>query len=153
MENTLNRIKRIGLMALLVGVVGMSLSACGGDAATATPPPAPTATTAPAATDNTGSDSATAQEVKISLTEWAITPSNVEVNAGRVKFIVTNEGQFTHNVDFLIEGAGEAGKTKDFKSSENPQTLELDLKPGTYNMICSITGHADRGMKGTLVVK
>jgi uncharacterized cupredoxin-like copper-binding protein len=134
----------------------MALAACGGDAATATPPPAPTntiAAVAPTADTGGGTGTATAQEVNITLKEWAIEPANIEVNAGKVKFTITNTGEFAHDVDFSIPELGDQAKVPPFKSSDGAKTLELDLTPGTYTMICDIPGHADHGMKGSLVVK
>jgi uncharacterized cupredoxin-like copper-binding protein len=147
-------IKRITLAALLLGVASLSLAACGGDAATATPPPAPTNTIAAVPpTANTGGGTVTEQQVDITLKEWAIEPANIEVNAGKVKFTVTNSGEFAHDVNFSIPELGDKAKVPPFKSSDGAQTLEVDLAPGTYTMICDIPGHADHGMKGTLVVK
>jgi plastocyanin len=149
LDKIVNRFKRVGLMALLLGVMGMSISACGGDTATATPPPQPTATTAPSG--NTGGDTAGMQEVKINLKEWAIEPANVEVNAGKVKFTISNSGEFAH--DIAIEGLGDSAKIAPFKGSDGPKTIEVDLAAGTYTLVCDIPGHADHGMKGTLTVK
>lgn len=149
MGNVKDKLKRVGLTAVLMAVVGMSLAACG-DAATATVPPAPTNTIAATTGGSTTGD---VQEVQLTLSEWAITPANVEVNAGKVNFVVKNEGQFPHDMALTITGGDGVVKTKIFKTAENPQTVEADLKPGTYEMICDITGHAGRGMKGTVVVK
>jgi uncharacterized cupredoxin-like copper-binding protein len=33
------------------------------------------------------------------------------------------------------------------------KTLMLNLKPGTYKFYCSVPGHRQAGMEGTLVVK
>ena len=33
------------------------------------------------------------------------------------------------------------------------QSKKIDLKPGTYDFYCSITGHRAAGMEGTLTVK
>src|SRR4051812_16481944 len=100
---------------MLSGVVAVGLAACG-DTPTATPAPQPTATTAAqveqptastatgsadtASTDANGSTAGGEQEVKITLKEWAIEPSNIEVSAGKVKFVVTNSGNFAHDVAF-----------------------------------------------------
>ena len=166
-----SNVTRVSLASLLVLAISLSLAACGDTTTTTTQPTAtsgqmaePTATTATAGDDTGGAaiqtpatasddDGGDAQEVELTLTEWAIEPKTVEVNAGRVRFIVKNEGQFTHNVVFRIEGQGEVARTPNFKSDASPQTLEVDLKPGTYRMICDITGHSERGMEGTLVVK
>ena len=36
--------------------------------------------------------------------------------------------------------------------SMNPQSLGHDMKAGTYTFFCSVPGHEDAGMKGTLTV-
>ena len=150
MYNIVTRMKRFGLLALMLGVLSVGISACGGDNATATPPPQPTATNTTGTSGSTGGTAGT-QEVAINLKEWAIEPANIEVNAGKVKFTVTNTGEFAH--DLAFQGLGDAAKLPAFKSSDGPKTLELDVTPGTYAMICDIPGHADHGMKGTLTVK
>jgi plastocyanin len=163
--NITDKFKRITLTATLVGIMGISLAACGGESTTSTgaPAAAPTATTAAASSDsgsNTAGNSSSdvtadsaAQEVKIALNEWSIEPKQVEVEAGKVKFLVSNTGQFPHNVVFSIEGTGQVGRTDNFNAGDGEQTLEVDLQPGTYKMVCDIPGHETRGMVGTLVVK
>lgn len=178
MNNFTESIKRLGLAVLFAVIMGVGLVACGGSPTTAPLSPQATTTTAadagsassatstPCSCDTTGTTGATSvpgtagtasilgvQEVKVTLKEWSIEPANIKVRAGKVRFIVTNAGQTSHNLAISAEGKGELTKTKNFTSAENPQTLEVDLQPGTYTLICDITGHADRGMKGTLVVK
>jgi plastocyanin len=158
----MDRIKRISLMALLMGVIALGLSACGGDTATATPPPQPTDTAvaalptqpADAATATTGGSGSTGDEqvVNITLQEFSITPADVTVNAGKVKFVVTNKGSLSHNFT-VTDSSGVLAATATFGTSDGPQTLELDLKAGTYPTLCSVPGHAQHGQKGTITVK
>jgi uncharacterized cupredoxin-like copper-binding protein len=112
---------------------------------------AETATAAPAANQDANAGSTT--QVQGTLREWAIDLSQQEVPAGEVTFIVTNTGQNTHN--FTVEDSTGAvvGKTPNFSSLDGAQTLELELSPGTYNIICSLPGHAARGQQTQLVVK
>jgi uncharacterized cupredoxin-like copper-binding protein len=42
------------------------------------------------------------------------------------------------------------GATPTFRGASN--TLSLNLKPGTYTFFCSVPGHRQAGMQGTLVV-
>jgi uncharacterized cupredoxin-like copper-binding protein len=112
------------------------------------------ATATPAALDSAGSGSAsgTTTDVQATLKEWAIDLSQSEVPAGKVRFTVTNNGMMRHN--FTIQGtSGDIGQTPIFSSSDGAQTLEVDLQPGTYTIICSLPGHAARGQKTQLVVK
>lgn len=58
-----------------------------------------------------------------------------------------------HNLTVLDSNGTQIGQTSTFAQSEGPQTLAVDLQPGTYAIICSLTGHAQRGQKAELVVK
>jgi plastocyanin len=160
-----DKVKKFGVMAALSVLASMALVACGGEAAsTSAPEAAPTNTvvaSAPATPDTTADNmqadsvapSGDVQEVAVTLKEWAIEPAHIEVKAGQVRFTVENVGQFAHNMTFQIEGAGNVAKTKNFKTTDGPQVLEVDLEPGTYKMMCDIIGHPEQGMVGTLTVK
>ncbi|MEO8287541.1 MAG: cupredoxin domain-containing protein [Chloroflexota bacterium] len=105
---------------------------------------AATATTKPAAGG--------VQEIKVDLKEWAVTPNSVSVSAGKVRIMVSNSGDFGHNLTVLQNGT-RLGGTPTFSKSEGTKIIELDLKPGTYQILCSLPGHADHGQRGTLTVK
>ncbi len=81
----------------------------------------------------------------LSLTEFAITPDTLEVPAGTVLTLV-NDGTTAHDV--MIDGIQsetlDAGRTATFDISM--------LEPGTYDMICMVTGHKDSGMTGTITI-
>ena len=149
--------KRIGMTAVLVGVIGMSLAACG-DSPTATPLPQPTNTTAPMAVDPTAMPEATqgtsdeVQEVKLNIKEWKIEPASVELKPGKVRITVTNTGTLSHNVTILLDG-DVMGATPTFAPGESPMVIELDMAAGAYDMLCSLPGHASQGQRGTITVK
>jgi plastocyanin len=156
------KIKQFGITAALSALMMVTLAACGGTQASSTTAPEAAATNTPATSAPADANVVTAdqapasgdvQEVQVMLKEWAIEPSNIEVNAGTVRFVVENSGQFAHNMAFQIEGEGTLAKTPNFKSSEGPQVLEVELEPGTYKMLCDIIGHPEQGMVGTLTVK
>ena len=124
-----------------MGMTDMTPSAVG-PGASATPTPA----------GQSDPSTATSTEIKGTLKEWAINLSQSEVAAGTVRFVVTNEGQFTHN--FTIYGSnGKIAGTPIFGRGDGEQILEVDLAPGTYSIICDLPGHAARGQKTELVVK
>lgn len=144
MYKFISSIKRFAMLAVLVCMVSITLAACGDSPTATTPPPPATSTTAAA--------SSGVQEVQLTTKEWQITPSNVNVKAGKVRFIVTNAGTMSHNLTILLNG-DVIGATPTFSPSEGTMTFEVDLQPGTYDMICSLPGHAVRGQKGTITVK
>jgi uncharacterized cupredoxin-like copper-binding protein len=57
-----------------------------------------------------------------------------------------------HNFTVLSD-TGTVAKTPNFRAANGAQTLEVDLQPGTYTIICDLPGHAQRGQKTQLVVK
>lgn len=161
----------LGLLAVAMLVL---LAACGGaDTASQSSSAAPTATTntqsaampemtdtpmtdsaaaAPTTDSGAGTSSGGATDVQATLKEWAITLSQSEVPAGKVRFTVTNAGMMPHNLTVTQNGAT-VGATSTFGAAAGPQTLEVDLQPGTYTLICSLPGHAQRGQKIDLIVK
>lgn len=146
--------KTFGITALLTGILSISLAACGGDTNPAptnsTNNPTVQATTASVTTAPTIGKAA-GQQVDIKLNEWSILPDNLTIPAGKVIFVVSNDGNATHNL--AVQNAGsDVGKTPNFTKADGSKNLELDLQPGTYTLICTIPGHAQKGMKGTLTV-
>jgi uncharacterized cupredoxin-like copper-binding protein len=68
------------------------------------------------------------------------------VPKGTVTFLVVNKGNVPH--DFKINGH----KTK-LLTPGQAQTLKVTfLKAGKYPFLCTVTGHAAAGMKGTFTV-
>ncbi len=144
------KVRQVGLGAMIVGVMGISLVACGGE----TSPNVPAAGTDATATSGApaASGSGTMNESAVTLAEWSITPADGEVAAGKVKFNVANTGQFSHNY-VIMDGSNEVGRTPNFASADGPKVLEVDLKPGAYTILCDIPGHPEKGMIGRLTVK
>src|SRR5947207_190135 len=91
-----------------------------------------------------------AHRVNVTMTEYHFTmPSSIR--PGPTTFVIKNAGRKEHA--FEIKGQG-----IDQKLSPNPKpgqtaTLQVDLKPGTYNINCPLPFHTMRGMKTTLTVK
>jgi plastocyanin len=83
--------------------------------------------------------------------ELAYTTTEASAKAGKVTIDFNNPQSLTHDV--AIEGSsGETiGKT-DLIAGEETST-EVDLKPGTYTYYCTVPGHREAGMEGTLTVK
>jgi FtsP/CotA-like multicopper oxidase with cupredoxin domain len=97
--------------------------------------------------DNTTNVASTASEpVAIAMSEFKFTPSSVTVPVGG-SLQITNDGTMAHNL--AIEG----GPATTDVAPGGSRTLDLSSLPaGTYAFICTIAGHADSGMKGTLTI-
>jgi plastocyanin len=106
----------------------------------------------PSSTERADDNSGTETVVQAALVEWAIRLSRSEVPAGKIRFIVTNQGTMPHNLT-VEDGSGVIAKTPNFRPTEGSHTLEVELKPGTYTLVCTLPGHAKKGQVATFVVK
>lgn len=76
--------------------------------------------------------------------------TSLEAPAGKVTIVLTNESPVPHDV--AIEGNGVDVKS-DLVSNGETTTVSATLAAGTYTFYCTVPGHEDAGMKGTLTVK
>jgi len=92
------------------------------------------------------------QEVRITLSEWALTPARVSVPAGRtIRFQVVNAGVLPHAL--TVEGAGIFGESETIGAGGTASLVITFTLPGTYDVYCPINAgqHRDLGQEGTLV--
>ena len=112
-------------------------------------------TTEATATEATTTQSTTTVTTKVlsdvtaTETEFKIALPSTTVKAGSYRFDVKNDGKIDH--DFVIKGNGVDEKTPTIGAGESA-TLDVDLKPGTYDVYCSIPGHKQAGMDLKLTV-
>ena len=77
------------------------------------------------------------QEVRIDLSEWALTPSTVAVAAGRpVRFLASNSGAIPHAL--AVEGAGVYAETATIGSATTARLEITFAAPGVYDLFCPI---------------
>ncbi len=147
------------LLGLVVSALLM-LTACG-SAATATPTSAGTGVVgggyggeygggyAGSGTAASPASAAGGATVEVRLSDFKIDmPSSVK--AGMTSFQVTNAGATAHN--FEIEGNGLEKKFDANLSPGETKTLQVELKPGSYEVYCPVDGHKGMGMQLTLKV-
>lgn len=135
--------------ALALGATG--LAACGEDEEE-TPAPPPPAATEPAQTDTAGAQQpATAVQVAAEPGGGlAYVQDSLSAAAGQVTFEFTNESSVPH--DFNIEQDGEQiDGTEVITQAE--ESLTVELEPGRYAYYCSVDGHREAGMEGSLTVE
>jgi plastocyanin len=90
-----------------------------------------------------------APEVTVVGTEFAFTPDELTVARGEpVNVTFVNDGRLPH--DFVVPEL-------DIHVAAGPgQTATIGLTPeeaGVFSIVCTLPGHAGRGMSGSLVVK
>jgi nitrite reductase (NO-forming) len=163
---TTDRSRSIGLAAMFVftaaGLAGcatatgssgattapMSLAAQASSAqASATPVAPASATPVPSASTAIGSGEPIS-EVEVAARDLAFTPTHIEIPAvGSTRIVLRNKGIIVHN--FTVEELGIAVVASRGGVGE---AILIDPPPGTYTFYCSVSGHRQAGMVGTLVV-
>jgi plastocyanin len=81
----------------------------------------------------------------------AYTTTEADAKSGTVTVDFKNPQGLTHDVAIENESGETIGKTELIAESATSTTVELG--PGTYTYFCTVPGHREAGMEGTLVVK
>jgi plastocyanin len=90
--------------------------------------------------------------VRVVGEEYSFDPSNIVVSApGTLRVTLSNEGSLAHNLKLIRDGE-ELGGTPSFPGGES-RSASLRVGPGSYDLICTVGGHAELGMKGMLKVE
>jgi plastocyanin len=125
---------RTPLLLLLAG--GLALASCGGD------------DEAPTAAAVVGEPADGARTIEVVGDDFTFDPSEITVEAGEDVAIELTSADAVH--DFTVAEA-------DFKvAAKRGDTEQLGLRiddPGAYTYYCSLPGHRDAGMEGTLTVE
>lgn len=139
-------------MIAIAAAASFGIAACGSDSNDSTSA-ADTSTTESSTTESTTPASGgggAAGTVEIAESEYKLDPADPSTAAGSVTFNVTNDGQIAHN--FEVEGNGVEEEVETIDPGASGTLTIDDLKPGSYEIYCSIEGHRDLGMEGTLTV-
>ena len=142
--------KALPLLALIFAAV--ALVACGGsdDNGTST-----TNTGGGAAATGGGGGGGGGSAIKLSADPsgaLSFDTSSLSAKAGNVTIDFDNPAAITHDVAVEDSSGKELGKSD--LISQSTTTLDLsNLKPGKYTYFCTVPGHREGGMEGTLTVK
>ena len=110
-----------------------------------------TAACAPAQPAAAAKSTAPAQQLTITATEMAFSPTTLEAKAGQpVTLTVKNNGVLEHNWQATIGNETILVTAQPKQSGSRTFTPQT---PGTYKVICNVPGHEQAGMVATLVVK
>jgi plastocyanin len=136
------------ILIAVVALAGFGLAACGGDddddgdttaAATAA------TETAPAGGGAGGStvDISAPADGALSFDQ-----KDVTAKAGSVTINFDNPASISHDVKVEDSSGSELGGTA--LVSQGDASATVDLQPGSYTFFCSVPGHREAGMEGTL---
>jgi plastocyanin len=152
----------VAALVVLAGCGSSSSSSSSSSAAAETP----TASTASAPAETTSSTTASTPASGESGSSGATSNVSLEANpegqleyntktlsakAGKVTVSFKNMSSLMHNVTVESSSGSQVGATPTFSGST--KSVTLNLKPGTYKFFCSVPGHRQAGMEGTLTVK
>ena len=133
------------LAAMSAAVVTASEPAKAGSQGASSSPPSPAGATGPEG----GAPAGTVQLAADPSGGLSYDTKQLSAKAGRVTIAFTNAASLEHNVT-IAQGSTQLGATPTF--SGGTRMLTLNLKPGTYTFYCSVPGHRQSGMEGTLHV-
>jgi len=127
-------------------VVAFTLAACGGSAPSSTEP----------------------KTITLALNEFQFQPADITVNVGQpVKLVLKNTGTVLHDfvsTDAMVTVIEEHGAEHEMGGMHTTMHAAVDAgqqstlefkatQAGTYTFYCTIAGHKEAGMTGTLIVK
>ena len=143
--------RRFPLLIVICALAVFGLAACGGDDDTDT-------TTEPAATETTTTETTTTGGRRRGDGGGRSRPGRgarvraEEPHRARraVTFEFTNESSTPH--DFVLEQDGEEVAKTDVITEGN-DTAQATLEAGEYTFFCSVPGHRQAGMEGTLTAE
>ena len=81
----------------------------------------------------------------------AYASDTASVEAGEVKVEFENPQPIAHDVAIETFNGEVLGQTETI--AEGSDSTEIELKPGTYKFFCTVPGHREAGMEGTLTVE
>jgi uncharacterized cupredoxin-like copper-binding protein len=112
-------------------------------------------------------ETASGSAVSVALVEWKLLPGQVTVRAGRVTFVVRNEGTMDH--EFLVLRSDRHHHSLKVKGGQAVETgrlgeipkipagtskrITLKVPRGKYIMLCNMLGHYQAGQYASLRVR
>jgi uncharacterized cupredoxin-like copper-binding protein len=146
---------------LVLALAAIALVACGGGDSSES-----TATTTETTAESTGANGAAgaggsegsgggASVVEIEAApgaELAYVQKEAKAKAGQVSIDFNNPQTLSHDVAVEDSSGKELGKTELVADGSSTGTIG-NLKPGKYTFFCTVPGHREAGMEGTLTVE
>lgn len=144
-------------VAAVAAAAALALAAAGcgsSKSKTSTESTTPASTTP--ATTSTSAAPAAGGETKLALAadtngELKYDKSSLSAKAGKVSIDFSNSSSLPHNLTIASSSGTVVNETPTFQGGS--KTVSMTLKAGTYKFYCTVPGHRQAGMEGTLTVQ
>ncbi len=102
--------------------------------------------------DGGGGDAATTPtgSVEVTAIDIAYEPADYTAEAGNIEITLVQNGQSPH--DLVFEGRSDVHLEVGPDNLGDTDTGVFEFDPGTYTFFCTLAGHRQAGMEGTLTV-
>jgi plastocyanin len=142
--------KKLSAVAVLV-IASLALVACGGGGSSTT---GTSEATSAAAESGGAKESAGGSTIDFEANpegHLMFTTMTATGKAGDDTIELKNPSSTPHNVAIEDSSGKKVAETKTV--SESDTSTKVELEPGTYTFFCSIPGHREGGMEGTLTIE
>jgi uncharacterized cupredoxin-like copper-binding protein len=138
----------------LIALAGCGSSSSSTSSSTSTPASTPATTSSAASSTPAPAASASGGTLALAANpegNLKFDTTSLSAKAGKVTINFTNQASLEHNLSIESSSHTVVGTTPIFAGGT--KTLTVSLAPGTYKFFCSVPGHRQAGMEGTLTVK
>jgi plastocyanin len=148
--------KKVAVAFALV-LAAIALVACGSSSSSSSSEESSPETTSESSAEGGGaaeggsSGGASALEIEAASTGLAFSSKTATAEAGEVTVEFNNPQSLQHDVAIEDSSGEVVGETE--LTAEGSASTTVELEPGTYHYYCTVPGHREGGMEGTLTVK
>jgi len=146
-------VPRISALSLVAVALALGLAACGGSSSSSTSSssaPAPSSSSTSSSASGSSGGGSTIKDAADPSGQLKFTSSTLTASAGKATIDFTNSSSVPHNMTIVDSSGKQVGATPTFTGGT--KSFTADLKPGKYTFYCSVPGHRQAGMQGTLTV-
>jgi plastocyanin len=147
-------VPRISALSLGAIALTLGLAACGGSSSSSSTSsaaaPAPSTSSTSSSASGGSGGSSTISDSADPTGQLKFTKSDLTAKAGQATVDFTNSSSLAHNMTIEDSSGKQVGATPTFTGGS--KSFTVDLKPGKYTFFCSVPGHREAGMQGTLTV-
>lgn len=143
------------LAAVLLALAGCgSSSSSSSSSSTSSAAESPTTSSASTSTPAPASESGGSEKLSLEANpegQLAYDTKSLSAKSGTISIDFKNSSPLAHNVTIESASGEKVGATPTFSGAT--KTVSVSLKAGTYKFFCTVPGHRQAGMEGTLTVK